>query len=179
MEHVAGDLIWKFLNGDALSDDLLDGIALHMSECDFCAERLANMAELGSNMPEMLPLVAPPAGLTDRIMSGIEQLDRQAVTTSAHAAPEETHSAPPALPFAARKQRSPRFELFTRVATAAVVTGLMIFGSAGQSYAEQVPVVGKTIAAVSNTGNLFTDGTARIYSELHYLFSSISFDFSK
>jgi hypothetical protein len=168
MEHVTGDMIWKFLSGEDLADDELDLIALHISECGLCAKRLANMAELCESLPEILPLQAPSADLADRIMDEIAVHGGGAEEADGNT-----------LPHKSSKKRSPRLELFTRLATAAVVTGFLMLGSAGPSYAEQVPVVGKTIAAVSNTGNLFADGTARVYSELHYLFSVVSFDLSR
>ncbi|ASS74389.1 hypothetical protein CIG75_04915 [Tumebacillus algifaecis] len=184
-------MIWKFLNGDELTDDELDRVSLHVAECDLCAERLANLAELGDAMPELMLLETPPAGLADRIMSEIEQDRQQAAcgpyTTAdgAHCGSSETEWSNQTLetnnvvPLAPRKARSPRLELFTRVATAAVVTGFMVLGSAGQSYADRVPVFGKTIAAVSNTGSFVSNGTARVYSELYDLFSVANFDRSK
>lgn len=167
MEHVSGELIWKFLNGEELSEEQIDLVALHTSECDLCAERLANMAELGDEMPELLHMETPNIGLIDRIMLEVEREQTASAETGA------------VVPFRKRKAWSKRLELLTRIATAAVVTGFMVLGTAGQSYAGQVPVVGKTIAAVSNTGSWFANGTTRIYSELHNLLSVASFDLWK
>ncbi|TCP53896.1 hypothetical protein EV586_105242 [Tumebacillus sp. BK434] len=169
MEHVSGDLIWKFLNGEELPDEQIDLVAWHTAECDLCAERLANMAELGEYMPEILHVESPSASLVDRIMLEVEQVEREKAATAG----------PGAMVPMIRKAWAKRLELFTRLATAAVVTGFMVLGTAGQSYAEQVPVVGKTIAAVSNSGSWFADGTTRVYSELHYLLSVASFDLWK
>lgn len=153
MKHLSENEIWCFLEGK-LPDDELETVEEHLAECDVCCDMLANLAELGAEIPELFPLEEPSAGFADRVLDSIA---RETSITEAQDLPDNVIPLQP-------RRKSPRYEAFTRFVTAAAVTGFMIFGSA---HFESIPVVGSIGQTVSETGTAVSDGTFKAYSQLN------------
>jgi anti-sigma factor RsiW len=153
MEHLTDMQIWNFLAGD-LDELEAEDVELHIESCDLCCERFANFAELGDEVPDLFPLEQPSLGFADRVMAGITQMEQPiAEQTEAKVVPFPTM----------RRRRSARLESFTRIATAAVVTGFMVLGS---TQVQGLPMIGSVGKAVSETGTVVTDGTAHVYETI-------------
>lgn len=152
MNHLTELQIWSYLELD-LTDAELEWIEQHLEHCDLCAERLAVMASLSEQVPNLLPLEAPSAGFADRVM---ETIATEAVS---NVIPLKPH------------KKSSRLEFFTRFATAAVVTGFMLLGSA---HASGIPVIGSVGKAMSVTGNVVTDSTFQLYAKIDVWIATIN-----
>lgn len=152
MKHLLENEIWCFLEGK-LPDDEMERVEGHLAECDICCEMLANLAELGAEIPELFPLEEPSAGFADRVMDSIA---REISNTETQDLSDNVIPLHP-------RRKSPRYEAFTRFVTAAAVTGFMVLGSA---QFETIPVVGSIGQTVSETGTVVSDGTYKAYSQL-------------
>jgi anti-sigma factor RsiW len=142
------------------TDDELDTVELHLAECDHCCEQLALLAELGEDVPGMLPMEMPSPGFVDRVMNEIaalEEADRSVVVPL-------------------QRRRSPRMEFLTRFVTAAAVTGLMVFGT---TQVQAVPVLDELSAKVGETESAVKDSTQLIYMKLQGLIESVSINKDK
>ncbi|MGZ4030744.1 MAG: anti-sigma factor family protein [Tumebacillaceae bacterium] len=144
MDHLTDGQIWSFLEGD-LDELEIERIEMHMESCDVCCERLASLAELGEEVPNLFPLEQPSFGFADRVMAEIAAEERKVV------------------PFPTKRRVSTRLESLTRFATAAVVTGFMVLGS---THVQGLPMIGSFGKAVSETGNVVSDGTMQVYETI-------------
>ncbi|MGB8954623.1 MAG: hypothetical protein WCC10_04570 [Tumebacillaceae bacterium] len=165
MRHLSENDIWCFLEGK-LPDDEWERVEEHLAECDVCCDMLANLAELGAEIPELFPLEEPSAGFADRVMDSIA---REAGTIETQDLPDNVIPLHP-------RRKSPRYEAFTRFVTAAVVTGFMVLGSA---QFDSIPVVGSIGQTVSETGIVVSDGTYKAYSQLSQWIHHLNATFSE
>ena len=160
MKHLSENVIWSFLEGN-LSDIEMELAEEHLAECDICCEAMANLAELGTDIPDLFPLEQPADGFADRVMQAI------ATETSAADTEELPNNVIPLRP----RRKSPSYESFTRFVTAAAVTGFMIFGSV---QFQTIPGVGSIGETVSQTGTAVSDGTFKAYSQLNQWIRSMN-----
>lgn len=165
MNHLSDDTIFRYLEGD-LEEAELDRIEEHMEICDECAEQLAILAELRTELPDdFLPVRAPSNGFADRVM---EQVLSETEAPHPAELPEQANKVV-TLPL--RRKQSPRLEVLTRFMTAAVVTGFMVIGS---SQVQDIPMLGHFSTAVGQTGGAVSQGTVKAYVEFRGFLSHVS-----
>lgn len=160
MEHLERRTILKYL-ADELGAAETVSFEAHLEACDICHEQFLSLIESGDEadgLPSLLEM--PSDGFADRVMSAVLREDAESRAENAVAAEiEQTHAN--VVPLRPRRQR--RFESFTHFVTAAVVTGFMVLGS---YQVQGLPTFGVVQTAL-RTGDVVTDGTYRVYTEIH------------
>ena len=182
MDHLHRHTILNYLAGE-LAEVETERFEAHLEVCDLCHEQFLQLIEAGDPAEEVPPMLeAPSAGFADRVMEAV--LREEAQNGAEHAAGiDETDSLAvqtpdgelgQVVPLRPRRKR-PRLEAFTRFVTAAVVTGFMVLGS---QQVQVLPTFG-VLQTVERTGDVVTDGTYYVYSEINGLMDRVNAEFFK
>jgi hypothetical protein len=167
MNHLTGDKIWKYLE-DELADSERELVDAHLDACDDCQDLMVTLLEHGGPLEEdhvvyglfeREPMLQEPEpGFADRVMEGIRAEALQNLRDNV-------------VPLRQSHRRTPpRLEVLTRFVTAAVVTGFMVLGS---TQVQGTPMFG-VLEKVGHTGTIVSDGTEKVYSEIHDLVSQMN-----